>query len=162
MLFAGLWVWAGAVPEKGRKDTKFRPIDVNMDSIRVNIQNPRSNYYYKRLWRKYQSNDTNMSLKEYRHLYLGYVFSEDYDPLSPVGIFKKIQPLYYKKHHTPAECDTIIKYAELSLADDPFDLEADGILHLCAQGASEIHPCGNHAVASQQSYQGNHVDRHRH
>lgn len=65
---------------KGRKDTKFRPIDVNMDSIRVNIQNPRSNYYYKRLWRKYQSNDTNMSLKEYRHLYLGYVFSEDYDP----------------------------------------------------------------------------------
>ena len=77
MLFAGLWVWAGAVPEKGRKDTKFRPIDVNMDSIRVNIQNPRSNYYYKRLWRKYQSNDTNMSLKEYRHLYLGYVFSED-------------------------------------------------------------------------------------
>lgn len=80
MLFAGLWVWAGAVPEKGRKDTKFRPIDVNMDSIRVNIQNPRSNYYYKRLWRKYQSNDTNMSLKEYRHLYLGYVFSEDYDP----------------------------------------------------------------------------------
>ena len=41
MLFAGLWVWAGAVPEKGRKDTKFRPIDVNMDSIRVNIQNPR-------------------------------------------------------------------------------------------------------------------------
>ena len=49
MLFAGLWVWAGAVPEKGRKDTKFRPIDVNMDSIRVNIQNPRSNYYYKQV-----------------------------------------------------------------------------------------------------------------
>ena len=62
MLFAWLWVWAGAVPEKGRKDTKFRPIDVNMDSIRVNIQNPRSNFDYKRLWRKYQSNDTIMSL----------------------------------------------------------------------------------------------------
>ena len=123
MLFAGLWVWAGAVPEKGRKDTKFRPIDVNMDSIRVNIQNPRSNYYYKRLWRKYQSNDTNMSLKEYRHLYLGYVFSEDYDPYRQSEFSKKIQPLYYKKHHTPAECDTIIKYAELSLADDPFDLK---------------------------------------
>ena len=123
MLFAGVLAWAGAVPEKAQKGGKFRPIDVNMDSIRIAVQNPYSNYYYKKLWRKYQSNDTNMSLKEYRHLYLGYVFSEDYNPYRVSEFSKKIEPLYFKKQHTQAECDTVMKYAELSLADDPFDLK---------------------------------------
>lgn len=106
----------------GNDKDKFKPITPNMDSIKANIQNPYSNYYYKRIWRKFWSNDTNMSMQEYRHLYLGYVFMEDYNPYRQSEFSKKIQPLYYKKSHTQAECDTIIKYAELSLDDDPFDL----------------------------------------
>ena len=61
----------------GNDKDKFKPITPNMDSIKANIQNPYSNYYYKRIWRKFWSNDTNMSMQEYRHLYLGYVFMED-------------------------------------------------------------------------------------
>lgn len=120
-LVIGISLFAGTSLDAADKD-KFKPTVPNMDSIRINTQDPRSNYYYKRLWRKFLSNDTNMSMQEYRHLYLGYIFQEDYNPYRQSEFSKKIQPLYYKKKHTQAECDTIIKYAELSLADDPFDL----------------------------------------
>ena len=120
LVVVGISLVAGAVDNE--KDSKFKPIAPDMDTIKHNIENPYSNYYYKKLWRKFLSNDTNMSMQEYRHLYLGYMFQEDYDPYRRSEFSEKIQPLYYKKSHTPAECDTIIKYAELSLADDPFDL----------------------------------------
>ena len=101
---------------------KFKPEKIDMDSVRAHVTDPASPYFYKRLWRKFESNDTNMSMQEYRHLYYGYVFQEDYNPYRMSEFANKIQPLYYKQTHTPAECDTIIKYAELSLADNPFDL----------------------------------------
>lgn len=123
VLVMGFVTWLGAVPPRPQQPQKFRPIDVNMDSIRKNIQNPASNYYYKRLWRKFESNDTNMSLQEFRHLYLGYVFTEDYDPYRVSEFSRKVVPLYTIKQHTPAQCDTIIEYAERSLADYPFDLK---------------------------------------
>jgi len=125
MIFVGTAIFTGVEMNAAGNDKdkdKFKPVAPNMDSIRANIQNPYSNYYYKRIWRKFWSNDTNMSMQEYRHLYLGYVFQEDYNPYRQSEFSKKIQPLYYKQTHTQAECDTIIKYAELSLDDDPFDL----------------------------------------
>lgn len=107
---------------EGKSKEKLKPEKPDMEAIKKAIRDPQSNYYYKRLWRKFLSNDTNMSIQEYRHFYLGYVFQEDYDPYRVSEFATKIQPLYYKKNHTEAECDTIIKYAELSLADNPFDL----------------------------------------
>lgn len=101
---------------------KFKAEKPDMEEIKKSIREPSSPYYYKKLWRKFCSNDTNMNIQEYRHLYLGYVFQEDYNPYRVSEFATKIQPLYYKKTHTEAECDTIIKYAELSLGDNPFDL----------------------------------------
>lgn len=108
------------------KKNKLEPVAPNMEEIKRNTQNPDSvskyHLLYKTLWRKFQQNDTNMSLNEYRHLYYGYTFQEDYNPYRISEFSTKIQPLYYNKTLTRAECDTIIKYAELSLADVPFDL----------------------------------------
>lgn len=70
----------------------------------------------------FESNDTSMTLDQFRHLYLGYVFQEDYNPYRRSEYSSKVEDLYYRDKHTHAECDTIIKYAELSLKDDPFDL----------------------------------------
>lgn len=103
-------------------DKKFKPEKPDMEEIRKSVSDPASPYYYKRLWRKFVSNDTDMTMQDYRHFYLGYVFQEDYNPYRISEFANKIQPLYYKQSHTQAECDTIIKYAELSLADNPFDL----------------------------------------
>lgn len=113
---------AVATVGSGAADHKFKPEKPNMDEIRKSVNDPTSPYYYKRLWEKFVSNDTDMTNQDYRHFYLGYVFQEDYNPYRISEFSNKIQPLYYKHSHTQAECDTIIKYAELSLADNPFDL----------------------------------------
>ena len=40
---------------------KFKPEKIDMDSVRAHVTDPASPYFYKRLWRKFESNDTNMS-----------------------------------------------------------------------------------------------------
>ncbi len=101
---------------------KFMSIKPNFDSIRTETQNPNSKYYFPTLMKMYRSNDTIMNLEQYRHLYYGYSFQEDYNPYRKSEFSDVIEPLYFKKKHTNAECDTIMKYAELSLEDNPFDL----------------------------------------
>ncbi len=94
----------------------------DMNEIRREVTDPASKYYYPKLMDRYLANETVMQLPEYRRLYLGYVFQEDYNPYRHSEFYKRIEPLYYKDQHTRAELDTIIKYAELSLDDNPFDL----------------------------------------
>lgn len=122
LLLAGISIFANAALQKPVKEMKFKATAPNMDSIKLEIRDPASNFFYKKLWKKYESNDTNMSMQAYRHLYLGYVFSEDYNPYRESEFSKRVKDLYYKKEHTAAEQDTIIEYAERSLEDDPFDL----------------------------------------
>lgn len=93
-----------------------------MEAIERAVNDPESKYYYPKLMDMYLTNDTLMDCEDFRHLYLGYVFQEDYNPYRRSEFSQKIEDLYYKPDHTKAECDTIIKYAELSLRDEPFDL----------------------------------------
>lgn len=101
---------------------KFTIQKPNFDSIKIETQNPNSEYYFPKLMKLYESNDTVMKIDQYRHLYYGYTFQEDYNPYRKSEYSTIIEPLYFKKKHTSSECDTIIKYAEMSLADNPFDL----------------------------------------
>ncbi len=52
----------------------------DLEKIKEETLNPRSNYYYPKLLEKYWRNDTVMTNEEYRNLYPGYMFQEDYDP----------------------------------------------------------------------------------
>lgn len=104
---------------KRRKITVERP---DLELIRSVTLNPESEFYFPKLMAKYNRNDTTMTQEEYRNLYLGYMFQEDYDPyrLSPYsGITDTLRT---KTSHSRAEIDTIRKYAELTLRDNPFDL----------------------------------------
>ena len=106
-------------PAKSRKIVVQKP---DLEEIRKTTLDPQSPYYFPKLMRKYEVNDTTMTNDEFRHLYLGYMFQEDYDPyrLSPyAGITDELRS---KPTHTRAEIDTITKYAQLALADNPFDL----------------------------------------
>ncbi|MDD2961070.1 MAG: DUF4919 domain-containing protein [Muribaculaceae bacterium] len=94
----------------------------DFSKIKEDTFNPESNYYFPKLLTLYQSNDTVMKVEDYRHLYFGYMFQDDYNPYRKSKYSDIIEPLYYKNKHTVAESDTIMKYAELSLADNPFDL----------------------------------------
>ena len=64
-----------------------------------------------------------MNNDDYRHLYYGYLFQEDFNPYRHNEASTKNESLYYKNTHTRAELDSIIAYADEALADNPFDLQ---------------------------------------
>ncbi len=78
---------------------------------------------YNKLMKRYEKNDPTMSVSEYRQLYYGYVFQPGYKPYQKNDHSRSISTLYYKEHLSRMECDSIIKYAEMSLKDDPFNLQ---------------------------------------
>ena len=83
---------------------------------------PNHRYYYPKLWTKYQRNDTTMSPEEFRYLYLGYMFQEDYDPYRESKYADIVDGYRDKEKLTKAEIDTVRKYATKALEDNPFDL----------------------------------------
>lgn len=119
-----LSVAAYALPGKTNAANK-RKIKIerpDMEKIKEETLNPKSPFYFPKLLAKYNRNDTTMTNEEYRNFYLGYMFQEDYDPYR-VSVYSGItDELRQKSTHTSEEIDTIRKYAELSLRDNPFDL----------------------------------------
>ena len=94
----------------------------DLDKIKQETLDPASPYYFPKLKKKYESSDTVMTNDEYRHFYLGYMFQEDFDPYRVSKYTSVTDNLRAKTSHTKEEIDTIRKYAELALADNPFDL----------------------------------------
>lgn len=95
----------------------------DMEQIKQEVTDPSSKYYYPKLMALYEQNETIMTLDDYRRLYLGYIFEEDFDPYRHTQYSSLVEDLYFKSRHSKGECDNIIKYAELSLKDNPFDLQ---------------------------------------
>ena len=59
----------------------FREPEVpDMEQIRAEVTDPASAYYYPKLMARYERNETVMTLDDYRRLYLGYIFEEDFNP----------------------------------------------------------------------------------
>ena len=106
-------------PQNKRKITVEKP---NLEEIKAKTLDPKSQYYFPKLMAKYNRNDTVMTNEEYRYFYLGYMFQEDYDPYRTSPYSGVTDELRLKSSHTKEEIDTIRKYAELSLRDNPFDL----------------------------------------
>ena len=108
-----------AIAQNKRKITVEKP---DLEEIRISTLTPSSPYYFPKLMKKYESNDTTMTNDEYRHFYLGYMFQEDFDPYRVSPYANVTDDLRMKSSHTKEEIDTIRKYAQLALADNPFDL----------------------------------------
>ncbi len=102
-----------------RQVTVERP---DLESIRVATLDPSNPMYFPKLMKKFNRNDTTMTADEFRHLYLGYMFQEDYDPYRESPYSSVTDAYRNKTSHTKEEIDTIRKYAELTLLDNPFDL----------------------------------------
>ena len=94
----------------------------DLDEIRTATLDPSGKYYFPKLMEKYQRNDTTMTQEEFRYFYLGYMFQEDYDPYRTSPYSSMTDSLRLKTEHSKAEIDTIRKYAEKALLDNPFDL----------------------------------------
>ncbi len=94
----------------------------DLEEIRRNTLDPASKFYFPKLKKKYEVNDTTMTPEEFRNFYLGYMFQEDYDPYRVSPYSAITDEFRNKPTHTKEEIDTITKYAQLALEDNPFDL----------------------------------------
>lgn len=94
----------------------------NLEKIKREVNDRSGKFYYPRLMEKYLGNDTVMKLDEFRHLYLGYIFQEDYDPYRPSPAPDMNTPLYHTTNPTSAQCEEIIANAKVALANNPFDM----------------------------------------
>ncbi|MDX1902567.1 MAG: DUF4919 domain-containing protein [Thermonemataceae bacterium] len=54
---------------------------IDFDAIYAQTENPKSNYYYPKLLKRYQNLDTTLNREEYKHLYYGYTHSKMYNPM---------------------------------------------------------------------------------
>ncbi|MDE5790515.1 MAG: DUF4919 domain-containing protein [Muribaculaceae bacterium] len=111
----------GRQPRKG-ETKKYKTEKPDLPEIQRSTLDPKSDYYYPKLMAKYERKDTTMTPDEFRHFYLGYMFQEDFDPYRVSPYANKTDYLRSKKEHTKQEMDTIEKYANLALEDNPFDL----------------------------------------
>ena len=107
------------VQETKKKITVEKP---DLDMIREATLDPASPFYFPKLKKKYEVNDTTMTPEQFRYFYLGYMFQEDYDPYRESPYSKVTDEFRQKPTHTKEEIDTIMKYAQLALEDNPFDL----------------------------------------
>lgn len=114
-----------AITQTVNSDNNKRKITVekpDLKKIQEITLDPSSPFYFPKLMAKYTRNDTTMTNEEYRNFYLGYMFQEDYDPYRTSPYSGVTDELRMKTTHSKEEIDTIRKYAELSLRDNPFDL----------------------------------------
>lgn len=118
LLAVGTALMAAPSSKKG-----IEPKAPDLEQIKEDVTDPSSPYYYPKLMNRYEQNETVMNLEDYRHLYYGYLFQEDFNPYRHNDISTKNEGLYFQNKHTRAELDSIISYAELALADNPFDLQ---------------------------------------
>ncbi len=112
-------------PEVKAKKSSKRQVTVerpDLEAIRVATLDPSNPMYFPKLMKKFNRNDTTMTADEFRHLYLGYMFQEDYDPYRESPYSSITDSYRNKTSHSKEEIDTIRKYAELTLLDNPFDL----------------------------------------
>lgn len=104
----------------------IKPSHPDMEKIKTESTNPRSQYYYPKLLKMFMSNDTVMTTEDYRYFYYGTMFQEDYNPYRPYPYddeLKQTQPLYFKQESlTRDERRQIESLAKKSLENNPLDL----------------------------------------
>lgn len=105
---------------------------------RVTQDSTNSRTYYPRLMAAFLRNDSTllndtlpsgeikrgevMTIEDYRNLYYGYVFQEDYNPFRTSIFSDRLEYLYDKKEFTREESVLIKENARDALADNMFDL----------------------------------------
>lgn len=80
ILFTPLAAKASPAAVKSNNARKIMVEKPDFEKIARITRDPKSEYYFPTLMKIYNRNDTSMTKEQYRNLYLGYLFQEDYDP----------------------------------------------------------------------------------
>jgi hypothetical protein len=96
--------------------------------MRLQVFDNTSPYFYPKLFERYQSGDTSLTVEDFRFLYYGYTFQSKYIPYQPSRYQAKMIAYMKKGTLTENELSEFIKMAELNLKDLPFDIRTLNIL----------------------------------
>ena len=92
------------------------------ESIRNEIVDTASDYYYPRLLDRYEAFDSTLTVTDYRYLYYGYIFQDNYDPNWKSRDEKKVEKYFRNAKKDESNYDKVIELVCKSLNDYPFDL----------------------------------------
>lgn len=121
LLLTAVPTYSARAPKSGANAIAPPP---ELSEIRRATLDPQSQYYYPKLMQMYQRNETVMTPLQYQYLYLGHMFREDYNPYRLTTYPPHVQAIYESdKELRRAELDTVIKYAQMALDNNPFDLQ---------------------------------------
>lgn len=96
----------------------------NYKKISKEIKKKKSKFNYEKLFDRYSKGDTTFNLNEKRHLYYGYSFQEEYSPYGSSEYTDSLKIFYQKETLTEFDFKEIIKFSELILDKNPFNLRA--------------------------------------
>lgn len=92
-------------------------------AIEKEISDKNSKFFYPKLMERLVKNDTLLTHDEYCHLYLGYVFQPKYNAFWRSPDDEKLRTYYDKEKLETSDYDEIIKLANHSISEFPFDLK---------------------------------------
>lgn len=91
---------------------------INFSKIKLEIEDPTSEYYYPALLRRIWADDTTLTTYHYKRLYYGSVFQDYYHPYGASDAKKEFSQIYADKKYSEA----IVKGKEV-LRENPVDIE---------------------------------------
>lgn len=102
------------------QDNSFQEPDY--ESIKSEVEDSSSEFYYPGLLARYTSFDTTLTQVDYRHLYYGYLYHEDYEPYWRSKQGDELKKYYQSPQINEEDYDKVIELATQSIGDNPFDL----------------------------------------
>ncbi|MES2486616.1 MAG: DUF4919 domain-containing protein, partial [Bacteroidota bacterium] len=94
--------------------------------IEKNINNKSSDFYYDKLFSRYNKGDATLTTEEKQHLYYGYSFREDYNPYYTSDSIQVIRTLINTDNLSKKEMQRVVSLTTEALKGYPFDLSLMG------------------------------------
>ncbi|VAW27628.1 hypothetical protein MNBD_BACTEROID06-1704 [hydrothermal vent metagenome] len=101
-----------------------QPEKVNYKKIEKSINNKSSLFYYPNLFSRFLANDTTLTITDYRYLYYGFSFQEEYNPYWRSSNIDELNKVYQKKSPSQKDYQRLIKLSDEILSKSPFNLDA--------------------------------------
>jgi len=95
-------------------------VELDYGAIKKAISDSNSSSYYPKLMKRYLDFDTTLTLDEFRLLYYGYIYQNDYDPYNKQMENNALSVYLEKDKLTLADCEKIIAFANISMTEKPF------------------------------------------
>ncbi len=102
------------------QDIEVRP--VKYKKIKKEIRKKRSPFYYPALFQRYLDLDTSLSVTEFRYLYYGYTFQDDYQPYGTPSLRDSLINYLGREDLLQAEIRVAAGIAAKILKESPFRL----------------------------------------